>query len=129
LPGSSAGCPLALRFGCSPLIEAPALILVSLLPRSPGALGPLAFALTGFGCSALLPLVISLGRRAASAGELIAFYQMGYGVAAFGVGPLEAHTGLRSIFAAGAVVALALALLAAAIVHHPRARMEAVHHA
>ena len=64
------------------------------LPRS----GILAFGLTGLGCSALLPLTISFGQEdmkviaASVAGGLIAFYQMGYGIAAFGVGPLE---GLR----------------------------------
>jgi NAD(P)-dependent dehydrogenase (short-subunit alcohol dehydrogenase family) len=45
-------------------------------------------------CSALLPLVISFGQAelktiaASVAGGLIAFYQIGYGIAAFGVGPL-----------------------------------------
>ena len=55
------------------------------------------FALAGLGCSALLPLTISLGQgalprvSAAVAGGVIACYQVGYGVAAFGVGPLVDH--------------------------------------
>jgi hypothetical protein len=52
------------------------------------------FALAGLGCSALLPLTISFGEgdltamAAAMAGGVVAFYQLGYGIAAFGVGPL-----------------------------------------
>ncbi len=43
----------------------------------------------------MLPLIISFGQKqmpaiaASVAGLLIAFYQLGYGTAAFGVGPLE----------------------------------------
>ena len=64
----------------------------ALPPRAPVA-GVAAFALAGFGCSALLPLTISFGQErlasmsAAMAGLVIAFYQLGYGIAAFGVGP------------------------------------------
>src|SRR5262245_21873870 len=59
-----------------------------------------AFALTGLGCSAILPLCISLcGQEfpqfaAVLSGELVAFYQVGYGVAAFGVGPLRESAGV-----------------------------------
>jgi hypothetical protein len=44
---------------------------------------------------------------------LIAFYQLGYGLAAFGVGPLEnmAALPLNHIFAATAVPAIGLAVL------------------
>jgi MFS family permease len=111
--------PARHTFRLLPWLEAAGFVGIALLPSAPGALGPLAFALTGFGCSALLPLMISLGRRALSAGQVITFYQVGYGVAAFGVGPLAGHTGLRPIFAAGTAVALALAVLAVALVHRP----------
>jgi hypothetical protein len=53
-----------------------------------------AFALAGLACSALLPLTIGFGEKelaaiaAALAGGVIAFYQLGYGIVAFGVGPL-----------------------------------------
>ena len=55
------------------------------------------------------------------AGELIAFYQLGYGVAAFGTGPLRDMIGLpfSMIFAAGSVVALPLAVIAALIIRQP----------
>ena len=54
----------------------------------------LAIGLAGLGCSALLPLTISFGQEelkafaAATAGGVIASYQLGYGIAAFGIGPL-----------------------------------------
>jgi MFS family permease len=95
----------------------------------------LAFALAGFGCSALLPLTISFGQErlasmsAAMAGLVIAFYELGYGIAAFGVGPLRrAGLTLPDLYAASAVVAVALGLLSLAVAHgrpsprsvHPR---------
>ena len=69
-------------------------------------LGVFAASLAGLGCSALLPLTISFGQKelttiAASAGGLIAFYQIGCGVAVFG---------------ATAVVAVATAALARVVV-------------
>ncbi len=111
-----------------PFVCAAALALVSVLPRGDGLAGILAFALAGFGCSALLPLTIGFAQEelatlsAAVAGPLIASYQLGYGVAAFGVGPLQ-HLGgasLRSFFAAAAVIAFILALFAPAVLRAPR---------
>ena len=74
--------------------------------------------LAGFGCSALLPLTISFGQEeltsfaAAAAGGVIAFYQLGYGIAAFGVGPLvDSGVELPTIYALAAVVAVAMGLL------------------
>jgi MFS transporter, FHS family, glucose/mannose:H+ symporter len=89
--------------------------------------GILAFAMAGLACSAFLPLSISFGGNefprlsAVMAGELIAFYQLGYGVAAFGTGPLRDMIGLpfSMIFAAGSVVALPLAVIAAGIIRRP----------
>jgi hypothetical protein len=68
----------------------------------------------------MLPLIISFGQKsmptiaASVAGLLIAFYQLGYGLAAFGVGPLENLAGLSlgRIFAFTAIPALILAALA-----------------
>ena len=82
--------------------------------------GVVGFALAGLACSALLPLSISFGgtefpsKAATISGELIAFYQVGYGIAAFGVGPLRELGGLAysDVFSAGSVVAVALAVLA-----------------
>ncbi len=80
-------------------------------------LGLLSFGLAGLGCSALLPLAISFGQKelttiaASVAGGLIAFYQIGYGLAAFGVGPLQSWAGLdlKVIYGGTAVVAAAMA--------------------
>jgi hypothetical protein len=68
----------------------------------------------------MLPLLISFGQKqmpaiaASAAGLLIAFYQLGYGLAAFGVGPLESLLKLQlpHIFAATALPAIGLAILA-----------------
>lgn len=83
-------------------------------------LGIAAFAAAGLACSALLPFSISFAgaefpsMAATMSGALIAFYQVGYGVAAFGVGPLRQLAGwsFSTVFAAGSVVALAFALVA-----------------
>jgi len=90
--------------------------------------GILAFAMAGLACSAFLPLSISFGGgefpqlSAVMAGGLIAFYQLGYGVAAFGTGPLR--DGMRlpfsTIFAFGSAIAIPLVVVAALIVHRAR---------
>jgi fucose permease len=62
--------------------------------------GVFAFGFAGLACSAFFPLSISFGGgeftrlKAVISGELIAFYQVGYGIAAFGVGPLRDVTGV-----------------------------------
>jgi len=107
-----------------PFVAAAALVVIAALPAGTSSLGVLAVGLAGLGCSALLPLTISFGQKemkaiaASVAGGLIAFYQMGYGVAAFGVGPLHERAGLRLhvIFGATTVVALAMAALAPLVV-------------
>ena len=76
----------------------------------------------GLGCSALLPLTISFAEEklvtisAAAAGWVIAAYQLGYGIAAFGAGPLQdAGITLPTIFAMAAVAAVAMGVLARVI--------------
>jgi hypothetical protein len=76
------------------------------------------FGLAGLGCSALLPLTISFGEgdltrlSAAIPGEVIAFFQLGYGIAAFGTGPLQnAGLSLSAIFGLTAIFAAGMALL------------------
>jgi fucose permease len=98
-----------------PFVLAVALVAVALLPRGAPALGVLAFGLAGLGCSALLPLTISFGQEelvamsASMAGGVIACYQLGYGIAAFGAGPLQdAGVGLPTIFGFTAVAAVVL---------------------
>jgi MFS transporter, FHS family, glucose/mannose:H+ symporter len=89
--------------------------------------GILAFAMAGLACSAFLPLSISLGGgefprlSAVVAGGLIAFYQLGYGVAAFGTGPLRDLMQLpfSTIFALGSAIAVPLIAVAALIVGWP----------
>jgi MFS family permease len=118
-----------------PFLLAGAFVLIAVLPsHAPGA-AVAAFGLAGLGCSALLPLTISLGqgkfagRQAMVAGGVIACYQAGYGLAAFGVGPLTgAGVRLPDIFGASAVVAVVLGGLSLAVAHrqpspasvHPR---------
>jgi hypothetical protein len=57
---------------------------------------------------------------AAVAGSLIAFYQMGYGIAAFGVGLLIDNMGLNlnTIYGIAVVLALVLAVLSVAVTRH-----------
>jgi MFS transporter len=127
--------PSRIAYHLLPFVLAGAFVLISALPPRAPVAGVLAFALAGFGCSALLPLTISFGQErlvsmsAAVAGLIIAFYQLGYGIAAFGVGPLRrAGLTLPDLYAASAVVAVALGLLSLAVAHrrpsprsvHPR---------
>jgi fucose permease len=107
-----------------PFVVAGAFVGTACLPRDAPALGIVAFGLAGLGCSALLPLTISFGQEALTtlatsvASGLIAFYQMGYGIAAFGVGPLQekAGLGLNSIVGSAAAVALTMAALSFVVV-------------
>lgn len=111
-----------------PLLIAAGFVATALLqPGTNPLLGILAFALAGLGCSALLPLVISFGATefkaiaASVAGGLVAFYQIGYGIAAFGVGPLQTHVGLSlgTIYGWTTVVAAALAVFAVLVARRP----------
>jgi len=107
-----------------PFVAAAAFVIIALLPTGAPYLGVLAFGLAGLGCSALLPLTISFGQgelttiAASAAGGLIAFYQIGYGIAAFGVGPLETSTGveLNTVYGLASLVALAMAVLSFVVV-------------
>jgi MFS family permease len=110
--------PPRLTYHVLPFVLAGAFVLIALLPDDEPALGIAAFGLAGLGCSALLPLTISFGQEelsalsAAVAGGVIAAYQLGYGIAAFGVGPLlDGGVELPTIYAVAAVVAVAMGLL------------------
>jgi len=84
------------------------------------AAGVAAFGLAGLGCSAFFPLSISLSSQASPqfaavmAGELVAVFQAGYGVAAFGVGPLREFVDISfgTIYSLGSLVASAMLLVA-----------------
>src|SRR3954453_3527539 len=112
-----------------PFIAAAAMLAVALLPSGSAGAGVLGFGLAGLGCSALLPLTISFGQRelaaigASVAGLVIAFYQVGYGIAAFGVGPLQDMAGisLATLYTGAAIVAVAMGALAFLVVpRNPR---------
>ena len=110
--------PARLTYHGLPFLLAATFVLIALLPDDEPALGIVAFGLAGLGCSALLPLTIGFGQEelttlaAAAAGGVIAFYQLGYGIAAFGVGPLvDSGVELPTIYALAAIVAAAMGLL------------------
>jgi MFS family permease len=112
-----------------PFVVASAFLAISFLPASRPDFGIAAFALAGLGCSALLPLTMSFAEEeltaiaAAVAGGLIAFYQIGYGIAAFGVGPLQSWAGLnlKTIYAGTAIFALVMSGLSFVVVRPPAA--------
>ena len=115
-----------------PLVVSAAYLTVLLLSPGSAVGGIVAFALAGLGCSALLPLTLSFGEEELTsmstsvAGRLIASYQVGYGVAAFGVGYLHsAAVPLALIFGLAAVVAVLAALAAFAITGHVTRRAPA----
>jgi MFS family permease len=119
--------PPRVTYHLLPFVLAAAFVVIALLPNDSPWLGVLVFALAGLGCSALLPLTISFGQdelttfSAAVAGGVIACYQLGYGIAAFGVGPLLDHgVGLPTIYWAAAVVALGLAAMSLMVARRPR---------
>jgi MFS family permease len=114
--------PSRLTYHALPFLLAAAFVLIALLPDDEPTLGILAFGLAGLGCSALLPLTISFGQEeltaysAGVAGGVIAFYQLGYGIAAFGVGPLhDSGVGLPTIYAFSAVIAACLGVWSFAV--------------
>jgi predicted MFS family arabinose efflux permease len=115
--------PSRLTYHVLPFVLAGAFVLISAVPDGDPAFGILAFALAGLGCSALLPLTISFGQSeltsyAGVAGGVIAFYQVGYGIAAFGVGPLhDAGVGLSTIYAVAAGIAVLLGAWSFAVAH------------
>lgn len=121
--------PERLAWQVLPFVVAAAFLVCALAPPTEPWLGLAGFALAGLGCSALLPLAISFGQaqlpgfNASVAGGLIAFYQVGYGLAAFGVGPVQAATGAGpgEVFDGAVAVALLAAALGLFIVRRPGA--------
>jgi len=114
--------PSRFAYHLLPVVLAGSFVFIAELPAGSAGAGVLAFGLAGLGCSALLPLTISFGQEsltaisASVAGGVIACYQLGYGLAAFGVGPLRsAGFTLPEIYGASAAVAALLAVLSFAI--------------
>ena len=102
-----------------PFALAVVFLLIAALPRDRPALAVAAFGLAGLCCSALLPLTISFAQAdypavaATVSGGVIAGYQLGYGIAAFGIGPVHtAGISLSTVYAATALVAVAMGVLA-----------------
>jgi fucose permease len=101
-----------------PMLLVVAFLLVSQVSTAIG--GVLSFGFAGLACSAFFPLSISFGGEefprltAVVSGELIAFYQVGYGIAAFGTGSLLGATGvpLSTIYAGASLVAGVMIVLA-----------------
>jgi Major Facilitator Superfamily len=123
--------PERVTYHILPLVLVGTFLGISALTRPGAAAGIALFALAGLGCSALLPLTISFGEEdltaisAAMAGGVIAFYQLGYGIAAFGVGPLQdAGASLSAIFGFTAIVAAVMALLSFFVTRHRAAPAE-----
>jgi MFS family permease len=121
--------PARTVFRILPLVIAGAFVGTASVQHTHPLLGILAFSVAGLGCSALLPLVISFGQEeltsvsASVAGGLICVYQVGYGIAAFGVGPLQSLAGLHleSIYGGTAAVAVVMAMLSFVLVPRRRA--------
>ena len=90
--------------------------------------GIAAFGLAGLGCSAFFPLSISLSGEefpqfaSVMSGELVAVSQAGYGVAAFGVGPLREFAGVSygTIYSLGSLVAAAMLFVALGVTARDR---------
>jgi MFS family permease len=114
--------PSRLAYHVLPFLLAGAFAFIAALPAGAAWAGVLAFGLAGLGCSALLPLTISFGQErllamsASVASGVIACYQVGYGIAAFGVGPLRAAGYmLPEVYGASAAVSVVLGLLSLAV--------------
>ncbi|HEY6408117.1 MAG TPA: MFS transporter, partial [Ktedonobacteraceae bacterium] len=114
----SSKIPARLIYVVLPALLVVAFLLISQVSTAIG--GVLAFGLAGLACSAFFPLSISFGGEefprltTVVSGELIAFYQVGYGIAAFGVGPLHDGAGvpLSAIYAGASLIAGAMIVLA-----------------
>src|SRR5215472_6045909 len=125
--------PERVTYRILPFVLVGTFLLTGVLSRPHAVAGIAVFALAGLGCSALLPLTISFGQQdltamaAAAAGGVIAFYQLGYGIAAFGVGPLaDSGISLSRVFGFTAVSAAVVALLRFLVTrrHAPAERAE-----
>ena len=116
--------PTRATYHILPFLLAGAFLVIAVLPKHAPLASVGAFALAGLGCSALLPLTISIGQEKLAhyqvlvSGGVIACYQAGYGFAAFGVGPLvDAGVRLPVIFGFSAAVAAGMGLLSLAVAH------------
>jgi predicted MFS family arabinose efflux permease len=100
-----------------------AALLLAPLADSAGT-GIAIFAFAGLACSGFFPMTIGYGEATfpsiveLAAGWLIAAYQLGYGLAAFGSGALQHVVSLSAVFRIAAVAMVAMALLALVVARH-----------
>jgi MFS family permease len=110
-----------------PLLLLAAFLLVPLAPTPVTAIT--AFGFAGLACSAFLPLSVSFAEeqfpRLAElmAGEMMAAYMIGYGIASFSVGPLVDSGTMRlgSIYSGASVVAAAMIVMSFLLTRRTRA--------
>ncbi|MCB1112811.1 MAG: MFS transporter [Chlamydiales bacterium] len=103
-----------------PIIVMIAFLLLGILPHDNPYLSLCVIGIAGLGCSALLPLTISLGTSQlpsisqSVAGIVVAFYLMGYGIAAFTPGFVLDHSSyqLSNVYSFSSIAAIVLAFLA-----------------
>jgi MFS family permease len=114
-----------------PFVLAIGLVLVAVDGHGSPTTAVVTFGLAGLGCSALLPLTISFAEEqltsisTAVAGLVIAAYQVGYGLAAFGTGSLlGAGISLSSLYGVAAALALVMGLASFVITARPGAPAE-----
>ena len=114
-----------------PIVLTATFLAIAALPSDSPWLGIVAFGIAGLGCSALLPLTISFSQEQLAAmsgsvaGAVIAFYQVGYGIAAFGVGRLQDEgVSLSALYAVTAIAALVMAGLSFALAAKTRAAVK-----
>jgi predicted MFS family arabinose efflux permease len=99
-----------------PFAIAAALLLIPVAKTATA--GILVFAFGGLACSGFFPMTVGYGEATfptfveLAAGWLIAAYQLGYGLAAFGGGALQSAISLTTIFRIAALLAIVMAVLA-----------------
>jgi MFS family permease len=113
-----------------PFILVVTFLAIAALPSNSPWLGVVAFGVAGLGCSALLPLTISFSQEqlvvmsGSVAGAVIAFYQVGYGIAAFGAGRLQdSGVHLTTLYALTAVAALIMGVLSFSLATRSKERV------
>lgn len=105
-----------------------ALLLAPLAHSAAAGIGIFAFG--GLACSGFFPMTIGYGEATfpsiveLAAGWLIAAYQVGYGLAAFGAGALQRVVSLPSLFRIAAVAMVVMAVLALVVARQQRPSSE-----
>jgi MFS transporter, FHS family, glucose/mannose:H+ symporter len=102
-----------------------------LAPGAHSAAGGIAvFAFGGLACSGFFPMTIGYGEATfpsiveLAAGWLIAAYQVGYGLAAFGSGALQHFVSLSALFRIAAAAVVIMAVLAVVVARQQRPEKE-----